>query len=206
VQEGGEGDLAVLDRRGGRKRLPELSRGTAEQLYLCLRLGLVAVFTLQSGPVPLVMDDVLVNFDPKRARAMARVLTAFSREQGVQVFLFTCHPGTRDLLQEAEPGVRCEDLDDSDLPAATMQRTAEVALTPDGQGGSPEDRELVLGSLSLDPRTIGQLALQTGFDTTRLRRTLQRLREEGLVEMVGQRRGARWALHQNSAPGDHPAS
>ncbi len=206
VQEGTEGDLAVLDRRGGRKRLPELSQGTAEQLYLCLRLGLVAVFARQSGPVPLVMDDVLVNFDPRRAEAVARELTIFSRDHGVQVLLFTCHPATRDLLQEADPGVRCEELPDSDLPESEIQRIVGAAPAPDGPDGGPKDRELVLGSVSLDPRTIGQLAQQTGLDTARLRRTLQRLREEGRVVMVGQRRGARWALRQASAIGDGPIS
>ena len=139
VQEGGEGELAVLDRRGGRKRLPELSRGTAEQLYLCLRLGLVAFFARQSGPVPLVMDDVLVNFDPRRARAMARVLTTFSREHGVQVLLFTCHPGTRDLLREADSQVRCEELPDSRLPAAPVLPTPEIPLTPDCAGDRTGD-------------------------------------------------------------------
>ncbi len=137
VQEGGEGDLAVLDRRGGRKRLPELSQGTAEQLYLCLRLGLVAAFARQSGPVPLVMDDVLVNFDPRRARAITGVLTTFSREHGLQVLLFTCHPGTRDLLQEADPGVRCEELPDSDQPEAPVQPTVEPAPAHDGPSGGP---------------------------------------------------------------------
>ena len=110
----------MLDRRGGRKRLSELSTGTEQQLYVCLRLGLVAAFAHQTSPVPLVMDDVLVNFDPRRARAMARVLTAFSREHGVQVLFFTCHPDTRDFLREADPSVRCVELPDGELAAAPL--------------------------------------------------------------------------------------
>ena len=43
-----------------------------------------------------MLDDVLVNFDPERARAMAAVLGDFARRH--QVLYFTCHPGTRDLL------------------------------------------------------------------------------------------------------------
>jgi uncharacterized protein YhaN len=44
----------------------------------------------------MVLDDVLVNFDPERARAMARTLGAFAREH--QLLFFTCHPSMRDLL------------------------------------------------------------------------------------------------------------
>ena len=38
--------LKVVDRRGAMKGPEALSRGTAEQLYLCLRLGLIAAFAL----------------------------------------------------------------------------------------------------------------------------------------------------------------
>ena len=67
-EEDGE-SLAIVDRCGRRKRPEELSRGTAEQLYLCLRLGLAAEFARSSVSLPLIMDDVLVNFDPERALA-----------------------------------------------------------------------------------------------------------------------------------------
>ena len=95
-------ELAIFDARGGRKTPPELSRGTAEQLYLCIRLGLAAEFAARSGDLPLVMDDVLVNFDPVRAKATAHLIAEFSRDH--QVLLFTCHPTTRDLLQAASDG------------------------------------------------------------------------------------------------------
>lgn len=45
------------------------------------------------------MDDVLVNFSPDRATAMAEVLVAASQTQ--QILIFTCHPATRDLLIDA---------------------------------------------------------------------------------------------------------
>lgn len=76
-----------------------LSRGTREQLYLCLRLALARGTAARTGPLPLVMDDVLVNFSPDRARAVADVVATVARDQ--QVLFFTCHPATRDLLVEA---------------------------------------------------------------------------------------------------------
>lgn len=94
-EESGE-EIVVVDGAGRRKRPDELSRGTAEQLYLCIRLGLAAEFAHRSGPLPLIMDDVLVNFDPGRARNLAAALADFAQEH--QVLFFTCQPATRDLL------------------------------------------------------------------------------------------------------------
>ena len=91
--------LVVIGRDGRRKRVGgELSRGTTEQLYLSLRLGLAREFARRGTALPLVMDDVLVNFDPARAAAMAEELGTFAH--GQQVLFFTCHPATRDLLME----------------------------------------------------------------------------------------------------------
>ncbi|MNR95181.1 hypothetical protein D3C72_263080 [compost metagenome] len=97
------GDFRIEDRDGGRREVSVLSRGTSEQLYLCIRLGLVKEFARQSANLPLVMDDVFVNFDPERAHRMAEMLVRFAEEH--QVLLFTCHPGTAELLREIHPGV-----------------------------------------------------------------------------------------------------
>ncbi len=96
-------ELLVMDQQGATKRPEELSRGAAEQLYLCLRLALASEFGRRAEPLPLVMDDVLVNFDPERARAMAVELAQFAEQR--QVLLFTCHPETARLFQEAAQGV-----------------------------------------------------------------------------------------------------
>ncbi len=91
----------VLDKYAQRKWPEELSRGTAEQLYLCLRLGLASEFARRSVSLPLIMDDVLVNFDPERARAVAQELAYYSRDR--QVLIFTCHPETARLFAEVTP-------------------------------------------------------------------------------------------------------
>jgi uncharacterized protein YhaN len=100
-QDDGE-TLLVQLADGEARRLDELSRGTAEQLYLCLRLAFAREFARRGGPLPVVMDDVLVNFDPQRSRAVAQLLAEFSKEN--QVLLFTCHPETAALFQEVSPG------------------------------------------------------------------------------------------------------
>ena len=100
--EESEDDLRVLGADGVAKTLATLSRGTAEQLYLCLRLGLAREFAAQSVALPFVMDDCLVDFDPERAAAMAAVLVEFAAAS--QVVMFTCHPDTAATLLEASGG------------------------------------------------------------------------------------------------------
>ena len=103
LQDADSQSIVVAGRHGERKRPEELSRGTAEQLYLCIRLGLASEFARRSASLPIIMDDVLVNFDPQRARAVANELALFS--SGRQILVFTCHPETARLFTEADPKV-----------------------------------------------------------------------------------------------------
>ena len=87
-------DIRGIERADGTAvELPGLSRGTSEQLYLALRFGLVEHFVETSGePLPIVMDDILVNFDPGRAAHAARSIEELART--CQVIYFTCHETT----------------------------------------------------------------------------------------------------------------
>jgi hypothetical protein len=96
-----DAELRVLGPDGPRT-LDQISRGTKEQLYVCLRLGLAREFAGRSVALPFVMDDCLVNFDPGRAAAAAELLLDFAG--GNQVLLFTCHPETIELLRAASGG------------------------------------------------------------------------------------------------------
>ncbi len=100
VQSDSDG-FAVVAADGTHRGPGELSQGTTEQLYLCIRLGLVAELARNDRALPVVMDDVLVNFDDDRARAMAGVLAVFASEH--QLLFFTCSSRTRDLLAAAAP-------------------------------------------------------------------------------------------------------
>lgn len=66
-----------------------LSAGTADLLYLSVRLALCELTCPTDDPCPLVLDDTLVNFDDARA-ARARALF-HEIAQHRQVILFTCH-------------------------------------------------------------------------------------------------------------------
>ena len=103
VQSDARAGFSVLTAEGTHRDPADLSRGTTEQLYLCIRLGLVAELARSGRGLPVVMDDVLVNFDDRRAAATAGVLADFASDH--QILFFTCSSRTRDLLAAAGPQV-----------------------------------------------------------------------------------------------------
>ena len=99
----GENRIEVVGGDNKRKEIAHLSRGTAEQLYLSLRFGFIKEFSKRSTQLPVIMDEILVNFDRKRAQATVKGIMELSREH--QVLYFTCHPETVELFQEADHDV-----------------------------------------------------------------------------------------------------
>ncbi len=89
--------LVVETPEGLQKSVTELSRGTAEQLYLSMRLAFIKEYAKRVGALPLIVDDILVNFDSQRAKTTIRLLNEISGEN--QIIMFTCHPHTLDLCK-----------------------------------------------------------------------------------------------------------
>jgi uncharacterized protein YhaN len=100
----------VVCRDNSRKEVGQLSRGTAEQLYLSLRFGFIREFSKTTESLPIIMDEILVNFDPRRARATAETIIELSKEQ--QILFFTCHPQMAGLFREIDPHVPVLEISD----------------------------------------------------------------------------------------------
>ncbi|MCX5970503.1 MAG: hypothetical protein NTV14_03230 [Coprothermobacterota bacterium] len=97
-----EEKLYVKDRDGGRKALDELSTGTAEQLYLALRFGFISEFERGNEPLPIILDDVFVNFDPDRFQAACDAVGKLVETHPLAGLGPLARP--RRLLQERIPG------------------------------------------------------------------------------------------------------
>ena len=91
-----------------------LSHGTAEQIYLLLRVVMSRHLTKNGETCPLILDDVTVHCDPDRQREILSLLHEVSGKQ--QVILFSQEPETlawaeehlsdvRDQLIELDPHV-----------------------------------------------------------------------------------------------------
>ena len=99
----GEQVLAGV-RPGGDILLPTaMSEGTADQLYLALRLASLETWLQRNEPIPFIVDDILVSFDNDRAAAAMEVLAELSRK--TQVIFFAHHEhlvelATRSVAEE----------------------------------------------------------------------------------------------------------
>ncbi|MDR1493719.1 MAG: AAA family ATPase [Planctomycetaceae bacterium] len=125
----GENLLFVDDFAGNSLDVSRLSRGTREQLFVAIRLALTATFERHGVRLPLVMDDVLVNYDSRRAFATAKTLLNFTQEgeNGRQIFLFTCHEHICRMFHALDVPVRILPPFWSD---ADGKKTVRVSLPP----------------------------------------------------------------------------
>jgi uncharacterized protein YhaN len=98
-----EGTILVDLAQGGSKEPAQLSTGTREQLYLAIRLAYARHYCRDSEPLPLVMDDVLANFDDDRAQSTLDVLAGL--DASMQVIFLTCHQSTIDRIVAGVPGI-----------------------------------------------------------------------------------------------------
>jgi len=104
------GGLTAIQAGSGGVRTPEqLSRGTREQLYLALRLAFIGELGDTGRGLPVLMDDVMVDFDDERKVHVATVIAEAAADR--QIVLFTCHQATAELFQRVAPGHTRLDLD-----------------------------------------------------------------------------------------------
>ena len=71
------------------------SDGTADQLYLALRMAVAEALTPEA---PLVLDDAFVRCDDDRLREILKLLTQSGQEK--QVILFTCQSREEKIMEE----------------------------------------------------------------------------------------------------------
>ena len=87
----------------------QLSQGTADQLYLAVRLAICDLVLPQDKGAPLVLDDALVTFDDDRMAAALLYLSQLAQKR--QILLFTCQNREAAFLRKANvSGVRFVEL------------------------------------------------------------------------------------------------
>ncbi|MGD9331170.1 MAG: AAA family ATPase [Desulfobacterales bacterium] len=94
-----------------------MSDGTADQLYLALRLASLEHYLDSNEALPFVVDDILLRFDDDRALATLKILSALT--QKTQVIFFTHHHRLVELAQTVDGGkpIQVHRLDDAPLGA-----------------------------------------------------------------------------------------
>ena len=74
-----------------------LSQGTADQLYLAVRLAICDMVLPAENAVPVILDDALANFDEPRMAAALDWLVEESKHR--QILLFTCQKREGEYLK-----------------------------------------------------------------------------------------------------------
>jgi hypothetical protein len=92
-----EGVLEVTRADGATFTPRELSLGTRQQVYLSLRMALLWQ-SEEGAHLPLVADDILVNFDDERRKGAARAFNLLAQRR--QVIMMTCHTEVVEAFRE----------------------------------------------------------------------------------------------------------
>lgn len=100
VRMNAQGDIEVVDAIKTTRAPHLLSLGTRQQLYLSLRIALLMTAENVGKGLPIMCDDILVNFDDARRKQAVRALLELAKRR--QVILFTCHPDIAALVYKAD--------------------------------------------------------------------------------------------------------
>ena len=76
-----------------------MSDGTRDPLFLVLRLAALDLHLEAGHPLPVIADDLFVNFDDERSRAGPRALAMLSRR--TQVIYLTHHWHMAELARQS---------------------------------------------------------------------------------------------------------
>ncbi|MEC0239082.1 AAA family ATPase [Paenibacillus dokdonensis] len=100
VMKIGEKKLLAEHRDAGLIDSSLLSRGTAEQLYLCMRFALAGSMK-SKAVVPMLFDDLFVNFDEDRMCSALNLAGSLAADR--QIIMLTCHRYVVDHIQARIP-------------------------------------------------------------------------------------------------------
>lgn len=91
--------LKAVRADGKRLSMEQLSTGRRDQLFLALRLAAIEGHLENGEPLPVIVDDILIQFDDEAAAATFKVLADLS--QRTQVLFLTHHEHLLDVAQTA---------------------------------------------------------------------------------------------------------
>jgi uncharacterized protein YhaN len=118
------GNVILVGRRanGAEITVDEMSEGTRDQLYLALRLATIEQQLDRSEPLPLIVDDLFVNFDDDRSAAGFEILAELAAK--TQVIFFTHH---RHLVELAKSTLSPDQWALQELAASDAGRLIQAA-------------------------------------------------------------------------------
>lgn len=104
LEPGDKGNTVLVGIRSDTKEavpVGGMSEGSADQLYLAVRLASLESWLDRNEAIPLIVDDILIQFDDERALAALQILARLSAK--TQVIFFTHHMHLVKLAEEHIP-------------------------------------------------------------------------------------------------------
>ena len=85
-----------------------LSGGAIDRVYLALRLAATDILTESCEPLPLLLDDILTQYDDESCRNALEFLKDYIEKNGTasQVLFFTCHGHIAEMAKEIFADIR----------------------------------------------------------------------------------------------------
>jgi uncharacterized protein YhaN len=168
-------DVLLVENSAGESLGVELlSRGAREQLFLSVRLALAATFARRGVNLPMVLDDVLVNFDATRAQRAAEVLCEFAAG-GHQLLVFTCHEHVWRMFQQLEADCRqlpdrrgkARSVETVEGPAEEVFEIAKAPAEPEPPAEVDEDPTVFEPALFYDYPFVERIEAEVPPETPR---------------------------------------
>ena len=104
ISTDGQGHMLVKNTKIGQfiSVHESLSRGTLEQIYMSMRLSLAEALDQEALKMPLILDEVFVNWDKERLGCALKTIKEISRSR--QIIYLTCHDWMAEKLTEEYGG------------------------------------------------------------------------------------------------------
>ena len=93
--------VGVRTQDNARIQTTSMSDGTRDQLYLALRLASIERLMAKKTPIPLILDDILINFDDERSSVTLDILGELCQQ--TQILFLTHHSRLVELAQATVP-------------------------------------------------------------------------------------------------------
>ncbi len=77
-------------------------------MYLSIRFGLIREYGIRSESLPVIVDEILVNFDPERSQLACDSLLELASTN--QILFFTCQPEIRERFKNTSSEVEVIDI------------------------------------------------------------------------------------------------
>jgi len=188
-------DIIIEDAAGNTRNATELSRGTRELVFIAIRLALAMDYAARDIHMPIIMDDVMVNLDEERAAQMAKLIAAVGEEH--QIFFMTCNPYTSEILKNACADYNEIPIDRFDGAGQPMVFTKPKVVAQKFDELTPEAIEAVLRDAD-EPLGKNEILEQLNADDSSWQTVIKSLKDDKIVQQIGDKRGARYCLATNN--------